>query len=79
MRQPPRSLLPTTPPTTYGALVDALAARLLLPALTTGQKDAVCAFVDATAKALKSTDAALGWRLPYVVALLLDSPNFATR
>ena len=40
----------------------------------------MCAFVDATpAKALKSTDAALGWRLPYVVALLLDSPNFATR
>ena len=80
VRQPPRSLLPTTPPTTYGALVDALAARLLLPALTTAQKDAVCAFVDATpAKALKSTDAALGWRLPYVVALLLDSPNFAIR
>jgi uncharacterized protein (DUF1800 family) len=80
VHQPPRSLLPTTPPGTYGALVDLLAARLLLPALTAGQKDAVCAFVDATpAKVLKSTDAALGWRLPYVVALLLDSPNFAIR
>ena len=25
------------------------------------------------------TRAALGWRLPYVVALVLDTPEFATR
>ena len=78
--EPPSALLPATLPTTHGALVDALAARLLIAPLTAGQKAAVCAFVDATpAKALRSTDAALTWRLPYLVALLLDSPHFATR
>ena len=80
VRSPLRSLLPAALPTTHGALVDALAARLLIAPLTAGQKAAVCAFVDATpAKALRSTDAALTWRLPYLVALLLDSPHFATR
>jgi uncharacterized protein (DUF1800 family) len=80
VRSPLRALLPATLPTTHGALVDALAARLLIGPLTAGQKAAVCAFVDATpAKALRSTDAALTWRLPYLVALLLDSPHFATR
>ena len=52
----------------------------MIAPLTVGQKAAVCAFVDATpAKVLRSTDAALTWRLPYLVALLLDSPHFATR
>ncbi|MGG5257287.1 DUF1800 family protein [Phycicoccus avicenniae] len=75
-----RGLLPSTLPATHGAFVDALAARLLQVPLSSAKRDAVCAFLDKTATApLKSTDAAVGWRLPYVVALLLDSPEFATR
>lgn len=75
-----RSLLPTTLPATYGALIDALAVRLLDTPLPAAKRDAVCAFLEKTsATALKSTDAVLGWRLPYVVALVLDSPEFATR
>ncbi len=75
-----RALLPATLPTTYGGFVDALAKRLLLVALPAAKRDAVCAFLDKTAASpLKSTDAAVGWRLPYVVALVLDSPEFATR
>ncbi|WP_377642829.1 DUF1800 domain-containing protein [Oryzobacter terrae] len=75
-----RSLLPATLPTTYGGYVDALANRLLLAPLPAAKRDAVCAFLDRTAASpLKSTDAAVGWRLPYVVALVLDTPEFATR
>ena len=75
-----RSLLPATLPTTHGGLVDALATRLLHGPLPAATRDAVCAFLDKTAAApLRSTDAAVGWRLPYVVALVLDTPEFATR
>lgn len=74
------TLLPSTAPATYGAYVDALAASLLIDVLSTDQRVAVCRFLDhAPTDALKSTDSALGWRLPYVVALLLDTPNFWTR
>ena len=48
VRSPLRSLLPAALPATHGALVDALAARLLIAPLTAGQRAAVCAFVDAT-------------------------------
>jgi uncharacterized protein (DUF1800 family) len=75
-----RTLLPATLPATHGGLVDALATRLLLGPLSAAKRDAVCAFLDKTAATpLKSTDAAVGWRLPYVVALVLDTPEFATR
>ncbi len=75
-----RSLLPATLPATHGAMVDALAVRLLQGPLPAAKRDAVCAFLDKTAASpLRSTDAAVGWRLPYVVALLLDTPEFATR
>ncbi len=75
-----RSLLPATLPATYGALVDALSTRLLMAPLPPAKRDAVCAFLDKTAAtAVRSTDAVVGWRLPYVVALVLDSPEFATR
>jgi uncharacterized protein (DUF1800 family) len=80
MRRPPLSaLLPATLPATYGALVTTLASKLLVT-LTTVQRDAICRFLDhAPADALKAGSAAVTWRLPSVVALLLDSPNFATR
>jgi hypothetical protein len=73
------TLVPSPLPSTYAALVDALAAKLLIT-LTTAQRDAICRFVDhAPGDALKAGAAAVTWRLPYIVALLLDSPNFATR
>lgn len=75
-----RTLLPATLPTTYGGYVDALANRLLLAPLSSAKRDAVCAFLDKTATSpLGASDAAVGWRLPYVVALVLDSPEFASR
>ncbi|QKE84900.1 DUF1800 domain-containing protein [Arthrobacter sp. NEB 688] len=75
-----RGLLPTTLPSTHGAAVDALATRLLSAPLSAAKRDAVCAFVGKTAATpLKSTDSLVGWRLPYVVALVLDTPEFATR
>ncbi|MGO4660901.1 DUF1800 domain-containing protein [Terrabacter sp. 2TAF16] len=71
--------VPSPLPTTYAALIDALAAKLLIT-LTTAQRDALCRFVDhAPTDVLKAGVAAVTWRLPYLVALLLDSPNFATR
>lgn len=74
-----KTLVPSPLPKTYAALVDALAAKLLIT-LTTAQRDAICRFVDhAPGDPLKAGAAALTWRLPHVVALLLDSPNFATR
>ncbi|GAB2776825.1 hypothetical protein GCM10027039_42560 [Terrabacter koreensis] len=71
--------VPSPLPTTYAALVDALAAKLLIT-LSTTQRDAICRFVDhAPTDALTAGAAAVTWRLPYLVALMLDSPNFATR
>ncbi|WP_330476569.1 DUF1800 domain-containing protein [Terrabacter sp. C0L_2] len=73
------TLVPSPLPSTYAALVDALSARLLIT-LTTAQRDALCRFVDhAPGDALTSGAPAVTWRLPSLVALLLDSPNFATR
>lgn len=80
MRRPAlTTLLPATLPATYGALVTTLAGKLLVT-LTTAQRDAICRFLDhAPGDALKAGSAAVTWRLPSVVALLLDSPNFAIR
>ncbi|MHA3837561.1 DUF1800 domain-containing protein [Terrabacter sp. AAH1] len=73
------ALVPSPLPTTYAALVEALAAKLLLT-LTTAQRDAICRFADhAPTDALRAGSAAVTWRLPSIIALLLDSPNFATR
>lgn len=81
MRQPKlAAMLPATVPATYTALVSHLAGKLLLPPLSKAQIAAVCTFLEkAPTDVPKATDAALTWRLPYVVALLLDSPNFALR
>ncbi len=73
------TLVPATRPATYGAFVEALAARLLVT-VSAAQRDAICRFLEhAPTDTLKADAAALSWRLPYVVALLLDSPTFATR
>jgi uncharacterized protein (DUF1800 family) len=74
------SLLRPAHPSTYGALVDAVAAGLALPRPTSTVRAAVCTFLGKrTGDRLHAGDEALGWRLPYVFALVLDSPAFVTR
>lgn len=74
-----RALLPRRRPATHGALVDALCRRLLIPP-SGAARGAVCAFLGKRPSSrLRAQDEALTWRLPYIVALLLDSPAFATR
>jgi hypothetical protein len=51
-----------------------------VPTLTSTHIAALCAFVDhQPADALASTDDAVGWRLPYLLALILDSVKQAVR
>jgi hypothetical protein len=75
-----RALLPAALPTTYGALVDVLCDRLLFHRLDAASRNAVLAFCGATAaKVLPSNSEWVTWRLPYLIALLLDTPTFASR
>jgi hypothetical protein len=75
-----RTHLVPTLPATHGGLVDALAVRLLGITLRPAHTAAITEFLGKTpASALKATDAAVGWRFPYVVALVLDSPYFSFR
>ncbi|MEU4215917.1 DUF1800 domain-containing protein [Actinoplanes sp. NPDC026623] len=67
-------------PATYGALVDALARRLFgrtLPAAHTAALTGY--FGKAPTAALGAADSAVGWKFSQLVALMLDSPYFATR
>jgi hypothetical protein len=74
------SLVPKPQPRTYGALFDGLAASLNVPALNNIQRGALAGFVAHKPRdPLASTDDALGWRLPYLVALILDSSHQAER
>jgi hypothetical protein len=67
-------------PKTYGALVDALALRLLGTRMRPAHTAAITGYLGRTpAAALKATDEAVGWKIPYVVALVLDSPYFSFR
>ena len=68
------TLLPSPLPPTYGAFVDAMAQRLVYQGWRRPARAAVLAFWGRPpTTSLKSTDAAVGWKLPYVVALILDS------
>jgi uncharacterized protein (DUF1800 family) len=74
------ALVPKPTPTTYGHLVDGLAAALSVPRLHPVHRSALTEFVGhKPADRLAATDEALGWRLPYLVALVLDSANQAER
>ncbi len=75
-----KNLLPEDLPGTHGALVDALAKRLVFRKLPAAHRDAVLAFLgrDAT-DPLDEDDAAVDWRLPYLVALILDTPSHGIR
>ncbi len=67
-------------PATYGALIDALARRLLGRTLPAAHTEALAGYFGQTSgTALKSTDSAVGWRLPQLVALMLNSPYFVVR
>ncbi|WP_299034392.1 DUF1800 domain-containing protein [uncultured Pseudokineococcus sp.] len=75
-----RDLLPAAPPATVGALVDALALRLLHEPLAPTERAAVVAFTGRAALSpLRGDDEWLGWRLASLACLVLDSPSFATR
>jgi uncharacterized protein (DUF1800 family) len=75
-----QTLLPTPLPATYAALVDVLAQRLVFQKMAPAARNAVVTFLGhQPADPLKSTDSAVGWRLPYVVALILDSVYHALR
>ncbi len=72
--------LPSPLPTTHGALVEGINAKLLLPPLPPAHRNAICKFLEKRpADPLQPGDAALGWRLGYIVALLLDTPQAAVR
>ena len=76
----PATLLPARLPATHGELVDALCRRLIRQPSTSVQREAICAFLDVAPRTpLRPTSPAVGWRLPYVVALVLDSPQFGIR
>jgi uncharacterized protein (DUF1800 family) len=75
-----RSLLPKRLPVTYGGLVDTLARRLLFRTMTAEHRRAVLQFMEVSSTdVVHADDAALNWRFPYVVALILDSPYNAVR
>ena len=74
------SVLPAKLPKTYGALVDTLAKRLVFRTLPHAHRNAVLAFLEHQASdPLDADDAAVDWRLPYLVALILDTPSNGIR
>jgi uncharacterized protein (DUF1800 family) len=74
------TLVPKPLPKTYAHLIDSLAAALNVPTLNRTQRAAVVEFVGHhPGDALASTDDALSWRLPYLIALILDSSHQAER
>ena len=79
------SMIPKPRPATHGALINALSERLLQQRAPKAQQVAICDFLtDEWHKITPSTpivkdSTVIGWRLPYVVSLLLDSPAHALR
>ncbi len=75
-----KALVPSPRPATHGELVDALARRVLFRDPPDNLRTAVLEFLGVTATTpVTSGSAAVGWRLPFVVALLLDSPTHLSR
>ncbi len=74
------ALVPKPLPNTHGALVDALARKLVFRALTASHRKAVLGFIGRRpGDPLSGGDDAVGWRLPYLVSLILDSPYHMVR
>jgi hypothetical protein len=60
--------------------VDTLAQRLLFRTLAPPHRQAVLGFLGRAATDPVTSDSeAVGWRLPYLVALILDSPYHGIR
>ena len=80
VRPPLKDLLPATNPKTHGDLVDVLAKRLVFRTMSTAHRNAVLGFLGRSAADPVNRDSeALRWRLPYLVALILDSPYHEVR
>jgi len=74
------ALVPKPAPKTYGHLVDGLVRSLSVPPFNSVQRAAVTEFLGhKPGDALAATDEALHWRLPYLVALVLNSSHQAER
>jgi uncharacterized protein (DUF1800 family) len=74
-----KALVPVLP-ATYGGLVDALARRLLGTTLPAAQTAAVLSVAGKLpTSSLKSGDKSVAGSLPYLIALVLDSPTFQLR
>jgi uncharacterized protein (DUF1800 family) len=74
-----KALVPVRP-TTYGGLVDALAVRLLGVKLSATATTAVLSVAGKVpTSSLSSTDTQVNGHLPYLIALVLDSPTFCVR
>ena len=75
-----KTYLPSPLPATHGALIDALAQRVLFQPVSATGRDAICTFLGKTAASpLKAGDPAVSYKLAYVIALLLDSVHHAMR
>jgi len=74
-----KSLVPVLPGT-YGALVDALAVRLIGAKLPAGHTAAVLSVAGKLPTSpLTAADKSLAGHAPYLIALVLDSPSFQLR
>ncbi len=74
------TLLPAALPATHGELVQLLAQRLVFRKLSAAHRDAILGFLGrTTGDPLHANDEAVNWRLPYLVALILDSPYHGIR
>jgi len=74
------TVLPKPLPGTYGGLVDAVAKAVVFRKLEAVHRAAALTFLGkAAGDPLSKTDAAVTWRLPYLVALILDSPYHGIR
>ncbi|MBV9290989.1 MAG: DUF1800 domain-containing protein [Frankiales bacterium] len=75
-----RSFLPHKLPATYGGLIDHLSERLLFRRLPHAHRTAALRFCEAHASTpLSSSSEWVSWRLPYLCALILDSPAHLVR
>ncbi len=76
----PATVLGTALPATHGALVDAMAARLLVPPPSAAVRTAICTFFETTPSTpLDRWSPMSTWRIGHLVSLLLDHPTHTLR
>jgi len=81
LRRPnPRTWLPKRLPRTHGAVIDALAKRMVFRTLTPAHRGAILEFLGHRAgDPVTRSSGIVNDRLPHVVALILDAPYHALR